>query len=62
MNQITCELSGAFPRRLAQCGDCDPIWKAIQAEALEHAEQEPLLAPTFRRLVIEQPNLVTSLG
>ncbi len=62
MNQITCELSRAYPRRLAHCVDSDPDWKTIQAEALEHAEQEPLLAPTFRRLVIEQPNLVTSLG
>ena len=62
MNQIACELFEPFARRLALCADCDPVWKAIQAEALEHAEQEPLLAPTFRRLVIEQPNLVTSLG
>ncbi len=56
MNATTCEhiqLTGGN-----KPADCDPVWSAIQAEALQHAESEQLLKATLQRLVINQPNLV----
>ncbi len=60
MNATTCEhiqLTGDN-----KPADFDPVWNAIQAEALQHAESEQLLKTTLQRLVINQPNLVAALG
>jgi len=57
MNSTTCECVQLTCLQLTggnKPADCDPIWNAIQAEALQHAESEQLLRATLQRLVIDQ--------
>ena len=39
----------------------DPLWNAIQAEALEAAEHDPILRPMFDRLVLNHRTLGCAL-
>jgi serine O-acetyltransferase len=57
-----CNLTGKQTGPTASSCVRDPVWKAIQAEALAHAENEPLLRDKLERFIILQPDLVAGIA
>jgi serine O-acetyltransferase len=62
MMDTPCNLIDKQTGPAVRCCGCDPVWKAIQAEALAQAESEPLLKDKLERLIIMQPDLVTGIA
>lgn len=62
MNRLCNLIDNKDVHDLRRCPSCDPVWKAIQAEALAQAEKEPLLRDKFERFIIRQPDLVTGIA
>jgi len=61
-NRLSCRIFESASHRELPCEDCDPIWNAIQAEALAESQNEPILRQSLERFVLGHSRIDTALG
>ena len=61
-NYVSCSISEWSGRSDRACADCDPVWNAIQAEALQQSQKEPLLHAWLERSVLRHARIEAALG
>ena len=61
-NRLSCSILETSGRSSRACADCDPVWKAIQAEALQQSQKERLLQPWLERNVLRHARIEAALG
>ena len=61
-NRLACSVLEFSDRGNVACADCDPVWNAIQAEALQQSQKEPLLHAWLERSVLRHARIEAALG
>ena len=61
-NRLSCSVLAISNRSDCVCADCDPVWNAIQAEALQQSQKEPLLHAWLERCVLRHARIEAALG
>lgn len=60
--QLSCSILKSSGRSDQRCADCDPVWNAIQAEALQQSQKEPLLHVWMERSMLRHARIEAALG